>query len=156
MVLEADVVHRPVTLWFGPKIVAYCSPAVARVVVFAEGFVEGRRRGCSLSRLQQLQQLYCCYCAAARRPLLLPLAIRGGRRRNAEKAAAEAAAEEDHYCVFLWQSWRYYALALLLLVLVEEARILFLQLRTKQAVSASMQAMNPVLDPEAGFLSFLL
>ena len=120
MVLEAVVVHRPVTLWFGPKIVAYCSPAVARVVVvFAEGFVEGRRRGCSLSRLQQLQQLYCCYCAAtaaaARRPLLLPLAIRGGRRRNAEKAAAEAAAEEDHYCVFLWQSWRYYALALLLL-----------------------------------------
>ena len=93
------------------------------VVVFAEGFVEGRRRGCSLSRLQQLQQLYCCYCAAsaaaARRPLLLPLAIRGGRRRNAEKAAAEAAAEEDHYCVFLWQSWRYYALALLLLVLLQ-------------------------------------
>lgn len=124
MVLEAVVVHRPVTLWFGPKIVAYCSPAVARVVVvFAEGFVEGRRRGCSLSRLQQLQQLYCCYCAAAtaaaRRPLLLPLAIRGGRRRNAEKAAAEAAAEEDHYCVFLWQSWRYYALALLLLVLLQ-------------------------------------
>ena len=121
MVLEA-VVHRPVTLWFGPKIVAYCSPAVARVVVvFAEGFVEGRRRGCSLSRLQQLQQLYCCYCAAAtaRRPLLLPLTIRGGRRRNAEKAAAEAAAEEDHYCVFLWQSWRYYALALLLLVLLQ-------------------------------------
>ena len=32
MVLEAVVVHRPVTLWFGPKIVAYCSPAVARVV----------------------------------------------------------------------------------------------------------------------------
>lgn len=123
MVLEAVVVHRPVTLWFGPKIVAYCSPAVARVA-FAEGFVEGRRRGCSLSRLQQLQQLYCCYCAAAaaaaaRRPLLLPLAIRGGRRRNAEKAAAEAAAEEDHYCVFLWQSWRYYALALLLLVLLQ-------------------------------------
>ena len=51
MVLEAVVVHRPVTLWFGPKIVAYCSPAVARVVVvFAEGFVEGRRRGCSRRR----------------------------------------------------------------------------------------------------------
>jgi hypothetical protein len=54
-----------------------------------------------------------------------------------------------------------FGLALAGAATVEEARILFLQPSahfepSKQAVSASMQAMNPVLDPEAGFLSFVL